>query len=295
VVPPPPPSHTEPSRRIGEMLSNRYRLVSIIGEGGQGVVYRADDVKDREPVAIKILRDETAADPSSRERMFREAQALSTLLGTAAVHVFDQGWTMDGAHFLVMELLTGQDFEDVLRTLERDGGRIPIPQLLELLLPVVQTLERAHAAGIVHRDLKPANIFLLNTGQVRLLDFGFAKFTRLRGLTMTGFIAGSPSYIAPEIWSHGSSDIDQRADIYSLGAVIFRAISGKPPFVGSTIVGIYRSATKDPRPKLTTARPELSPEIDDWVEQALAADPDARFLSVTALYNALLYALGLAR
>jgi serine/threonine-protein kinase len=279
-------------KRLGEVLDGRYRIVSLIGAGGQGAVYRAEDLVEREWVAIKILRDEVATDPSSRERMFREAQALASLLGTAAVRIYDQGWTNDQSHFLVMELLDGTDLESALKNVESHGKRSEPAQVLEILRPVVDTLEQAHSQGIVHRDLKPANIFLLKTGQVRLLDFGFAKFTRLRALTQTGYVAGSPYYIAPEIWLHGSAKIDVRADVYSLGAVVFRALGGRPPFVGPSIMDVYRAATSAPRPQLTSLRPELGAVIDSWVETALAVEPSHRFTSVRALLNALTLALG---
>jgi len=282
-------------KRIGEVLNGRYRVVSVISSGGQGVVFRAEDLIDHEPVAVKILRDEMADDPASRERMFREAQALASLLGTAAVRIYDQGWTEDNAHFLVMELLEGVDFDAALTNLEATGHRAEPRQLLEILGPLVDTIERAHSHGIVHRDLKPANIFLLKTGQVRLLDFGFAKFTRLRGLTLTGYVAGSPSYIAPEMWLQGSAKIDQRVDVYSLGAVAFRALAGRPPFVEKSVADLYRAAISAQRPKLTPFRPELPPAVDDWAEHALAVDPEGRFSSVRATVNALTSALGLGK
>ncbi len=280
-------------KRIGEILNGRYRVEALIGAGGQGVVYRAVDKVDGEAVAIKILRDEIAADPGWRERMFREAQAMASLLGTAAVRVLDQGWTADRAHFLVMELLHGHDLESALLSIEAGGRRAEPHQLLSILNPVVATLERAHAHGIVHRDLKPANIYLLHDGDVRLLDFGFAKFTRLPGLTLNGYIAGSPSYIAPEMWLKGSEKIDQRVDVYSLAAVAFRALAGRPPFVGKTLSDFYLAATTAPRPRLTGLRDDLPPDVDEWVELALAIDPDARFSTVSALVKALSTALGL--
>jgi serine/threonine-protein kinase len=281
-------------KRIGEVLNERYRIESVINSGGQGVVFRARDLIDGDAVAIKVLRDEMAEDPDSRERMFREAQALASLLGTAAVRVYDQGWTADRAHFLVMELLDGLDLETALGRIEATGKRAEPSQVVEILLPVADTLERAHGHGIVHRDLKPANIFLLKSGAVRLLDFGFAKFTRLRALTMTGYVAGSPSYIAPEMWLKGSSKIDQRVDVYSLGAVAFRALAGRAPFVGKSVADVYRAATSAPRPKLTEFRPELRSSVDDWVEHALSIDPEGRFMTARALLTALASSLGIA-
>jgi serine/threonine-protein kinase len=287
------PSDRDQQKRIGEVLNGRYRIESVIGAGGQGVVYRALDAKDGEAVAVKILRDEVATDPEWRERMFREAQAMASLLGTAAVRVLDQGWTADGAHYLVMELLHGRDLETALQAIEQRGERSEPEQLLEILTPLVGTLERAHAHGIVHRDIKPANVYLLESGGVRLLDFGFAKFTRLRGLTLTGYVAGSPSYIAPEMWLHGSDKVDQRVDVYSLAAVVFRALGGRPPFIGKSMAEVYLAATTAPRPRLTALRPELPANVDAWVDLSLAIDPDTRFSSVTAMVNALSAALGL--
>lgn len=286
-----PPKDSDFEKRIGELLGGRYRITSVISSGGQGVVFRAHDNIDHDEVAVKVLRDEMAEDPDSRERMFREAQALSSLLGTAAVRIYDQGWTQDHSHYLVMELLDGTDLETALNNLESTGHRTPPDQLLQILLPVVETLERAHGHGIVHRDLKPANIFLTKSGQVRLLDFGFAKFTRLRGLTLTGYVAGSPSYIAPEMWLQGSSKIDQRVDVYSLSAVAFRALAGRPPFVAKSVADLYRAATSADRPKVTPFRPELRTSVDDWAEHALALDPESRFSTVRASYTALSSAL----
>jgi serine/threonine protein kinase len=289
----PAKGETDFHKRVGELLNGRYRIESLIGAGGQGVVYRAVDKVDGEAVAIKILRDEIAADPGWRERMFREAQAMASLLGTAAVRVLDQGWTADRAHFLVMELLHGHDLESALGAIEAGGSRAEPRQVLEILEPVATTLERAHAHGIVHRDLKPANIYLLQGGEVRLLDFGLAKFMRLPGLTLAGYIAGSPSYIAPEMWLKGSEKIDQRVDVYSLAAVAFRALAGRPPFLGNTLAEFYLAATTAPRPRLTGFRDDLPPDVDAWVELALAIDPDARFSTVSALVKALSTALGL--
>jgi eukaryotic-like serine/threonine-protein kinase len=278
-------------KRVGALLSGRYRIDSVIGSGGQGVVYSAADLVDGDAVAIKVLRDDFVADSDWRERMYREARAMASLLDTAAVRIYDQGCTDDGAQFLVMELLHGNDLDCALCAIEAKGERAEPRQILEIFGPVVATLERAHAHGIIHRDIKPANIYLLEGGGVRLLDFGFAKFTRLPGLTVTGFVAGSPSYIAPEIWLRGSDQIDPRVDVYSLGAVAFRALAGRPPFVGS-IGALYRAATTAPRPRITDLRPELSSGMDAWVEQALAVEPSERFSTVSALLNALTGALG---
>jgi serine/threonine-protein kinase len=138
----------------------------------------------------------------------------------------------------------------------------------------------------LHRDLKPRNIFVLDKGGVRLLDFGFAKFTRMRSVTQVGMVAGSPSYIAPEIWK-GAEHLDQRIDVYSLAAVVFRALAGTTPFSGEGMKEVLIKVTTAPRPSLFALRPDLSPRIDDWVQQALAIEPEHRFESVRGMWTAL--------
>ncbi len=270
--------------RSGEVIGGRYRLEQPIEKGGQGEVYRALDLQDGDYVAIKILKQSFADDPDWRERMFREARAMTALTGTAAVRVFDQRWTAEGALCLVMELLEGMDFERYLRAHEERGLQINPAGLISLLEPIVFTLHAAHGLGIVHRDLKPANIFVTRSSGVRLLDFGFAKFTRLRGFTAAGTVPGSPSYVAPETWRGQAAD--QRVDVYALGVIVFRALAGRTPFDAADLRGLLLAVTTGQRPSLHGLRPDLPTDIDAWVEQALAIDPADRFLSVQALWNA---------
>jgi serine/threonine-protein kinase len=278
---------------LGQRVKRRYEILSLIGEGGQGSVYRARDVRDGDEVAVKVLRGRTT-DPAATERMFREASALVTLWGTCAVRPIDQGWTENGDFAIVMELLVGDDLEVVCKRFESDGGRVPIPWALSLFEPVVSTVERAHQQGIVHRDLKPGNVFVLSDavgGGVRVLDFGFAKFLRMGKLTSAGMVAGSPSYVAPESWE--GVEADSRVDVYSLAALMFRTLGGRPPFTG-TLVELLRTVSTAPRPSLRALRPELPEAIDDWAQYGLAIDRDARFQTVRALWNAFVSVLGAA-
>jgi eukaryotic-like serine/threonine-protein kinase len=280
--------------RTGELIGGRYELCDLLASGGQGHVYRAKDVQVGDWVAIKVLRSEFAQDVQWRERMYREARALCTLSGTSAVRVFDQKWASDGALCIVMELLEGAPLEDTLQQREAGGVVMNPRDLTPILKPVVDTLEMAHRNAIIHRDLKPANIFVQVDGSVRLLDFGFAKFERLLAMTKFGEVAGSPSYLAPESWGGDSSVLDRRVDVYGLAAVVFRSLTGRPPFQGD-LVSLLRQVTTAPRPKLTTLRPELPAALDDWAETALAVSPEHRFDSVLALWNAFQLASGLAR
>jgi serine/threonine-protein kinase len=274
--------------RIGQLVKGRYELLELLGEGGQGHVYRARDKQDGDEVAVKVLRDRPS-DHAATERMFREAQALVTLWGTGAVRPMDQGWTADGHFAIVMELLQGRDLETVCRGFERAGERAPLDFVLSVFEPVVSTIERAHEHGIVHRDLKPGNVFVLDGGGVRLLDFGFAKFLRKARITAMGVIAGSPSYVAPEMWM--GREADTGVDVYALGALIFRTLGGRPPFSG-TMGRLLEVVVSAPRPSLRALRPELPPAIDDWVPSALAIKPQERFQTVRALWTAFVNAVG---
>jgi serine/threonine-protein kinase len=279
----------------GEVVAGRYELGEVIGRGGHSVVFRAyDRVTDRN-VAVKMLHDSVAGDPEYTVRMVREQRATHALRGTAAVRVLGMCTSPHGALCLVMELLEGDDLDDYLPKLEARGERMGVDELVEVLSPIVDTLEAAHDAGIVHRDLKPGNIYLIDPrrgGGVRLLDFGLAKLKSAAPLTRSGMIIGSPSYIAPEVWAGEPALLDQRVDIYSLGAIVFRALAGRVPFEGATVREKLELVTTAPRPSLCALRPDLSQDVDNWVRQVLAVDPARRFWRIRAMWSALIDALG---
>jgi serine/threonine-protein kinase len=281
------PSDSPLRDRCDEVVGERYRLVEVLDRGGQAAVYRGIDLRMGDEVAVKVLVPPAKADSAWRERMLREVHALTVLAGTAAVRVFHQVWGDDGTLFLIMELLRGANLETCLDAAQARQQQLGFADLRPILEPVVSTLETAHAAGILHRDLKPGNIFVQSDGSVRLLDFGFAKFLRMRSVTLAGHIAGSPSYIAPECWKESTETLDQRIDVYGLSAVVFRALAGRPPFVGDGVLQIMRQCASAPRPSLHALRPDLAPAVDDWVKSALAIDPDERFTTVRAAWRAL--------
>ncbi len=277
------------------VIDDRYELLGIIGKGGHGVVYRALDRDIGVEVAIKFLHDRVAVDPQYNIRMLREAQVMAALAGTSAIRVHGLRTTPYGALYLVMELLHGEDLDDYLIRLESTGQKLSAYEMFELLDPIVDTLEAAHSRGIVHRDLKPGNIFVLDSGGVRLLDFGLAKVLAASPLTSDGMIAGSPSYIAPEVWKGNPRVLDHRIDVYSLGAIAYRALSGKVPFGGRTLLEKFQLATTGERPSLYAERSDLPPLIDDWVGMALAIDPELRFYRVRGMWNALRSVVGIPR
>jgi serine/threonine-protein kinase len=275
-------------------LGERYERLGILGRGGQGIVYRAFDRWGGRPVAIKVLTS-VARKPQMAERLVREQQALSALKGTAAVEVLDIYRGPNGELCLVMELLTGTDLEEQLLALEGRRERLALPRIAEIFEPIVHTLDVAHQAGILHRDLKPANIFLLEQGGVRLLDFGMARLKKAAPLTAAGTVMGSPSFMAPEAWKGQSELVDQRADVYSLGVILFRILAGELPFSGESLMQKFLGATTEARPSLRAKRPDLPADADDWVALALAIDREQRFQNVRALWSAFLATFRIAR
>jgi serine/threonine-protein kinase len=273
--------------RCGLIIGDRYRLIEVIDRGGQAAVYRGVDLRMGDEVAIKAVMAPRKPDAAWRDRVLREVHALTVLAGTAAVRIYHQVWGDDDTLFLIMELLRGANLEVCLDEAKRQNRLLGLGSLQPIIEPVVSTLETAHAAGILHRDLKPGNIFVQNDGSVRLLDFGFAKFLRMRSVTLAGHIAGSPSYIAPECWKESTENLDQRIDVYGLGAVLFRALAGRPPFIGDGVIQIMRQCSSAPRPSLHALRPDLPAGVDDWVKAALAIDREERFTTVRASWRAL--------
>lgn len=278
--------------QVGDIIDDQYRLVRLIGEGGQGTVFEAEDMEIGAPLAIKVLKQEVAVRTDCVLRLRREARAMGMLTGTAACQIYALNHAKTGQLYILMELLRGQDLDQYIKKFEARAKHVPVRMLLELLSPIVETLEVAHARGIVHRDIKPANIFVLDSGirgRVRLVDFGMVKdLAAPMQLTRDGFVVGSPSYIPPEGWRGNSAMITPSADVYAMGALVFRMLAGHVPFRGELLTDVVRQVVKGPRPSLYAERPDLPKAIDSWVEQALAIDPKNRFASVRELWNELL-------
>jgi eukaryotic-like serine/threonine-protein kinase len=274
------------SDRVGDIIAERYEIRGVIGRGGQGLVYRAHDRWTEHMVALKVLGSKEARTPQMGQRMIREQQALSALKGTAAVELRDVCRSNDGELCLVMELLSGKDLDEYLYDIEDRDERLSLFRIAEIFDPIVDTLEVAHAAGIVHRDLKPANVFLLDGGGVRLLDFGLARVRSAAPLTAAGTVMGSPSFMAPEAWKGRPELVDHRADVYSLGVILFRVLTAELPFAGESLYEKFLGSTQGTRPSLLALRPDLPRDADEWLAQALAIDRDERFSNVRALWNA---------
>jgi tetratricopeptide (TPR) repeat protein len=240
-----------PLLQPGTLIAH-YRLGERLGEGGMGVVYRAVDEKLGRPVAIKFLAADRG-DAQSKARFLREARAASALDHPNIGTVFEIG-EADGAPFIAMALYEGETLRARMRR-----GPVPVEEVVSIARQLCSALGAAHAAGIVHRDLKPANVMLLPDGTVKLLDFGLAKLTSIdeSSLTRDGAILGTLAYMAPE--QLRSADVDARADLWSLGALLFELLAGQPPFgVGPAATLVGRILSEAPSPLPDSAPPDLA-------------------------------------
>ena len=278
---------------LGRVIDGRYRIEGVLGAGGVGVVYRAEHTGLRQPVALKVLRHGYEDRGLLRRRFEREATVLSQLRHPNIVGLTDYGIS-DGVPYLVMELLAGRTLADLL---DDDGP--PEPEVaIEIVRSIARGLAFAHARGVLHRDLKPANVFLQalpdDPHHVKLLDFGLAKILAdeddLAGeptLTKAGTIVGTPAYMAPE--QGAGQRVDARADVYSVGVLLFELLTGYPPFVSERRAELLRLHMIAPVPDPCALRPRLaaSEEILGLLHKALAKDPGDRFQDASELLAAL--------
>jgi len=262
-----------------------YEILSQIGAGGMGEVYRARDMRLERTVAIKVLPDHLSCNADSKQRFEREARALSSLNHPHICTLYDIG-TQDGVAFLVMEYMEGQTVADRLQK-----GALPIEQVLKIGVEVADALDKAHRHGIVHRDLKPGNIMLTKSG-AKLMDFGLAKptqatfiagstasnSTRSDPLTVEGTIVGTFQYMAPELFE--GRDADARSDIFAFGAVLYEMATGQPAFSGKTRASVLAAILASEPTPVTKLQPAASLELDRLIRTALAKNPDERWQSV---------------
>ncbi len=282
----------------GEVFDGKYRVEGVLGVGGMGVVFAARHLRLDERVAIKILLPQWSSDPAIVARFMQEGRSSLKVRSEHVVRVLDDG-VIDGRPYLVLEYLDGQDFETLVAT----EGPMPIATAVTLLLQACEALAEAHVAGIIHRDLKPANLFLTHRADgspcVKVLDFGISKVvltasrlsgTRLSGIqaqgTLPTMVMGSPHYMSPE-QMQSPGDVDERSDIWSLGAVIHELLSGSPPFTARNITELYARILRDPAPPLALARADIPPALEAVVLRCLEKDPTKRFANVAVLARAL--------
>ena len=262
-----------------------YRIVRLLGEGGMGVVYEARQESLDRRVALKTLHPEYARQQEQVSRFFNEAKVLSKLEHPSIVQVSDFGTTNEGTVYLVMEFLRGESLRHRLSTITDHGDRLPIAQVLQIAWQVADVLAVAHAMGIVHRDLKPDNLMLVSDPvapggeRVKLLDFGIAKLTKERdrnGLkTDTQAVMGTPAYMSPEQCA-GAGGVDAKSDVYSLGCVLYEALSGQTPFVADGTGRIIAMHLFQEPVSLQSIAPKVPTVVAELVHRLLVKDKRLR-------------------
>ncbi len=284
---------------IGRTLPGGYRVTHLVGVGGMGRVYCAEQVALGRTVAVKVVHPHLADDEVAAARFLNEARAASRLSHPNCVAIFDFGRTEEGQPYIVMEYVRGRDLGRIADT----EGPLPLRRIVDVMRQTLAALEEAHAIGIVHRDLKPDNIVLepLRSGLdfVKVVDFGLAKilggetpsFGAGGALTRPGLVCGTPEYMSPE---QGRGDpLDGRADIYSLGVVLFELLAGRVPFAAETATRTLLLHLEEPAPDPRDIAPDRSipAAFAELTRRALAKSPGGRFQSAPAFSEALLHAL----
>jgi len=291
----------ESASLIGRKISH-YRVLEVIGGGGMGLVYKAEDIKLGRPVAVKFLPEEVAHDAVALHRFEREAQTASALNhpNICTVYEIDE---YDGQPFIVMELLEGETLRDRLRRTDHKG--LPLSQVLDITVQICAGLQAAHDKGIIHRDMKPANVFLTDAGQAKILDFGLAKLVGSAGeiqldprapaavqpharplsldktLTGTGVAMGTAGYMSPEQVRGGK--LDARSDIFSFGLVIYEMATGRRAFAGETAAVVHSAILNNSPVPMRELNSQLSPRLEGVINRALEKDREQRYQTCAEL------------
>ncbi len=268
---------------VGEVIDGKYRIDRMLGEGGMGAVAGATHLLRKAQVALKFISPDVVRVPGVVERFMNEAVAASAIDSDHVVRIFDVGKLSSGLPFIVMEMMSGCDLEELLAH-EGHGGGLPPPRAVHFVLQILRALQVAHGAGIIHRDLKPSNAFVITKdGEedfVKLLDFGISKIQEDAGeksqsLTQTNTGLGTPLYMSPE-QARSARDVNARSDLYSVGAILYELLAGRTPYLAETPNDLlFKLFTAEPDP-LTTTAPSVSPELAAVVHQALSKDASAR-------------------
>jgi eukaryotic-like serine/threonine-protein kinase len=279
----------------GEVLDGKYRIEHLLGEGGMGAVAKATHMLRRAPVALKFMSPAVLAMQGAVERFVNEGVAASQIDSDHVVKVFDVGRMPSGAPYLVMEYLDGCDLSQLLA---REGGRLDPTRVVHFGLQILRALQTAHASGIIHRDMKPSNCFVIDKdGEpdfVKLVDFGISKVRsddadgRSANLTRTNSALGTPLYMSPE-QARSPRDVDHRADLYSVGAIIYELLAGRTPYTadsGEYTEILFKIFTTDPEP-LRTFRPDVPEGLEAVVHRALSRDLAVRYGSSLEMAEAL--------
>jgi hypothetical protein len=262
-------------RKIGRLSS--FDVIRVLGRGGMGVVLQAFDASLQREVALKVLDPQLASNDLARQRFCREARSAAQVShdNLVAVHQVSEDARSE-LPYLVMHLVVGESLEQRLRRV----GKLSVPEVVRIGMQTAAGLAAAHAHNLIHRDIKPGNILIeAGTEKVKLTDFGLAKAAEDLRLTRSGFVAGTPLYMAPE--QARGDEIDPRADLFSLGSVLYEALAGKPPFEGKTPLAVLRRVADEAHPPLRKVNPDVPDWLEDAIDRLLEKDPADRYQTAT--------------
>jgi len=271
--------------RVGKTLAGKWRVEALLDSGAMGAVYRARH-ENGQPAAIKVLHAHLALDHETRKRFQLEGYVANKIGHPGAVRIIEHDTAEDGAPFLVMELLEGEPLSAWLAR----ADRLPVPEALAICGQLLEVLAAAHAADVLHRDIKPANVFLMRHGHVKLLDFGLAR-VRVGAKSMVptahGLALGTPHYMSPEQASGKRDEVDARSDLFAVGALLFRAVSGRRIHEETKLGPALMAAAVRRAPALAAVMPSAGPLLQRAVDTALAFDKKDRWPSAREMLEAL--------
>ncbi|MDB4995120.1 MAG: serine/threonine protein kinase, partial [Myxococcaceae bacterium] len=283
-----PSAEQGPKARVGQVIRGKWTVESLLGVGGMAAVYAASH-RNGQRAALKILHIDFARDKSVCERFLRESYVSNKIGHPACVRVLDDDMTDSGEPYLVMELLEGETVRDYWK---RVGRRVPVLDVLKLAERMLDCLAACHDSGVIHRDLKPANIFITHAGEVKILDFGVAQVREAAGeMTATGTALGTPAYMSPEQAMGLVDQLDGRADLFSVGAMIHALTTGRRINHGRTENEALIMAATTPIPSVARIAPDLPVEVIKIIDKALSWDRRNRFADAREMQAAVLDAI----
>ena len=255
---------------VGQVVGT-YKVTGVLGKGGMGAVYKAEDMSLPRAVALKTLPHQVAQDRKALERFKEGARSAARLNHPNIVTVYGVG-AHESIFFIAMEFVDGASLASFIK----ERGKLPLQRTLTIACQIADALAEAHGKGVVHRDVNPHNIMIDKQGNAKLGDFGLARVLHAASnLTAANTTVGTPLYMAPEQWE--TSKVDARADIYSLGATLFEMVAGQPPFQASSQIDLIRKVSAEPAPPLGTIDPSAPKLLADTVARMLEKNPMARF------------------
>ena len=275
------------------MIGGEYKLLSVVGVGGMATIFEASHVETGLQVAIKFLRPEHSLEQENISRFQLEAEAASAVGHESIISIYGSGATDEGVHYLVMELLTGSSLGEAIKA----DGSLEIANTVYICCQVLSALAAVHQTGVIHRDLKVDNIYLIRSVSgfpaVKIIDFGLSRITQAETfgkedaeLTRKGYTVGTPAYMSPEQAS-GVRDLDQRTDVYSVGIILYRCLTGRAPFEADTAQDLLVKVMMEAPRQVRELRPEVPPVLERLVDRALAKDRNDRYQSAEEMFDEL--------